>query len=125
MDQHGLEPHTFGRRMPVIRDFVIFQLKLLLDGMKDVLAIKLSIVAIVIDIITGHRRDPKFFYLVVRGSRRFENWLGLHRLKGLAERDSRIDAPSFESGIPDADALLSSAEDLVDRINSTRSRNRM
>ena len=91
-----------------IRDFVVFQLKLALDGVKDVLAINLSIVAIIIDLIAGRGRRPRLFYSVVRLSQRFEGWLGLHRLEGLDDPDEDPDAL-------DVDRLLDSADDLIDQ----------
>ncbi len=64
------------------RDFVVFQIKLAVDGVKDLLVFNLSIVAILIDLIVGGRRSPRWFYGVVRASRNFDAWLRLHATKG-------------------------------------------
>ena len=53
-------------------DFVVFQAKLALDGVKDLLLINLSVVAIVIDMISGGGRRPRRFYAVVRLGQRFD-----------------------------------------------------
>jgi len=61
-----------------IRDFLIFQTKLLLDGAKDVVVFQLSILAVLLDLISGRGRKPRLFYGVLRLSERFDLWLNLH-----------------------------------------------
>ena len=82
-----------------VRDFLVFQLKLALEGVRDLLAINLSVIAIVVDILSGRGRRPRRFYAVVRWSRRFDGWLRLHRMKGMpeAEEDGRGGADGPES----------------------------
>ena len=93
-----------------LRDFLVFQLKLALDGVKDFVAINLSVVAIVMDLIAGRGRRPRRFYAVVRMSRRFDRWLNLHGMKAVSEAESaEVDAP-FKT---DADALIGQFEELV------------
>lgn len=112
--------NSYGSQLPVpagrsvvIRDFIVFQVKLAADGLKDFVAINLSVIAIVIDLLTGRGSNPRFFYAVVRLSRRFEGWLALHRMRGLSDADDR-DAPSRLEG-PDADELIDQFEGLVQR----------
>lgn len=82
-----------------VRDFLVFQLKLALEGVRDLLAINLSVIAIVVDILSGRGRRPRRFYAVVRWSRRFDGWLRLHSMKGMpeAEEDGRGGADGPES----------------------------
>ncbi len=82
-----------------VRDFLVFQLKLALEGVRDLLAINLSVIAIVVDILSGRGRRPRRFYAVVRWSRRFDGWLRLHSMKGMpeAEEDGRDGADGPES----------------------------
>lgn len=113
-------PHSPRSRLPVragrgvtIRDFVVFQIKLAADGVKDVVAINLSIIAIIIDLLAGRGARPRFFYGVVRLSRRFESWLRLHRMKGLPDHDGgedRIGPPAAN-----ADDIIASFETVVQR----------
>lgn len=99
-----------------LRDFVVFQLKLVLDGLKNILLLNLSVIAIVFDVITGRAAHPRLFYGVVRLSRRFRGWLRLHRLRG-----ARIDdehgtiLEDLIDGAPDADRLADEFERLVRR----------
>ena len=112
--------HSLDSQLPVpvgrgvtVRDFIVFQVKLAADGLKDVVAINLSIVAIVIDLLTGHGRRPRFFYGVVRLSQRFEGWLDLHSMRGLSGTDDQGKL-GYLAG-PDADHLIDQFEGLVQR----------
>jgi hypothetical protein len=69
---------TVTSRGATLRDFVIFQVKLALDGFKDMVVFGLSIGAIVLDFISGQGDRPRLFYSVVRLSERFDHWLDLH-----------------------------------------------
>ena len=71
-------------RSVLIRDFFIFQLKLWLDGFKDLLMIQLSIVAVVLDLFFGGRRR-RLFYKVIRLGERIDLWLNLHGALSRAE----------------------------------------
>ncbi|MXX54410.1 MAG: hypothetical protein F4Z44_01295 [Gemmatimonadetes bacterium] len=115
-DSYGSQLPVPAGRGVVIRDFIVFQIKLAADGLKDVVAINLSIIAIVIDLLTGRGSRPRFFYGVVRLSARFEGWLDLHRLRGIPSSDDRDPLSRLEA--PDADALIDQFEGLVQRKTS-------
>ncbi len=67
-----------GDHRPIlIRDFLIFQLKLVLDGLKDVVLFQISILAVVLDLVLGRRRTG-LFYRVLRLSERFDLRLNLN-----------------------------------------------
>lgn len=103
---------TVATRTVTFRDFAIFQLKLLLDGLKDVVVFNLSIGAMVLDVISGKGRRPRLFYSVLRMSERFDLWLNLH---GVMERLDRGDDADGLFGASDAgsDTLLGQIEQLV------------
>ncbi len=62
----------------MVRDFIIFQLKLLLDGAKDLVLINASIIVLIIDLIAdGHR--GRRFYALMRMGEAFDRWLNLYR----------------------------------------------
>lgn len=97
-----------------LRDFVVFQLKLVLEAFKDVVAINLSVLAMATDLIVGRWQNPRLFHGVVRLSRRFDGWLGLHRLRGATlneENGSFLEELIAEA--PDADELADEFERLV------------
>ena len=95
-----------------LRDFLIFQLKLGLDGLKDFFAMWLSTGAIILDIIAGRGRRPRLFYSVVRGSERFDKWLNLHsvveRMEGMDDDDG-----FFGASTAGDDSLIGQIEQLV------------
>jgi hypothetical protein len=95
-----------------LRDFVIFQIKIWLDGFKDMTVIVLSTGALVLDLIAGKGRRPRLFYSVLRASERLDKWLNLH---GAVER---MEAGETEDGLFGAstageDTLLGQIEQLA------------
>ena len=65
----------------LIRDFLLFSVKLLLDGLKDIVLFKLGIVAFCIDLIIllATRSRGRLFYKVLELGERFDLWLNLYR----------------------------------------------
>jgi hypothetical protein len=105
-------PVIVASRQVTLRDFMIFQLKLALDGLKDVVVFQLSIVAMVVDFLSGRGKKPRWFYSVVRGSERFDRWLDLHGAM------QRMDAGETDDGFFGAseagsDSLLGELEQMV------------
>ncbi len=109
---------TVEDRGVTLRDFFIFQVKLYLDGGKDVVVSVVSAIAMLLDLISGRGRRPRLFYSVMRGSKKFDGWLNLHssldRIKG-----GRMDPPDDlllgESEVSDAgaDLLMAQFEELA------------
>ncbi len=116
------DTHTAGDLRPVVfRDFIIFQVKLVLDGMKDVVLFQLSIVAVVIDLIRGAWRRPTLFYKVLRLSERFDLWLNLN---GPAE-GAHLDADGlFGTSRAGSPTLLGRLEQMVRGGDTPRRRQR-
>ena len=108
----GPRPVIVASRQVTLRDFVIFQLKLALDGLKDVVVLQLSIVAIVVDFISGRGKRPRWFYSVVRASERFDRWLDLH---GAMQRmdTGESDDGFFGASEAGSDSLLGELEQMV------------
>ncbi len=84
-----------------VRDLVIFQIKLALDGLGDLVLAPVSAVAFVLDLITG-RKERRLFYSVLRAGERWDRWLSLYRPAREARETSegllgasRIDADTF------------------------------
>ncbi len=106
------QPLTVTTRSVTVRDFAIFQFKLLLDGSKDFFAFWLSIVAISLDFIAGRGRRPRLFYSVVRASERFDKWINLHSVvQRMDESDS--DDGLFGGMEEGEDSLIGQIEALV------------
>jgi hypothetical protein len=106
-------PMVEATRGVTIRDFGIFQLKLLLDGFKDLLLFQVAIVAIVLDIISGKGKRPRLFYSVLRYSERFDLWLNLNGALEELERGDLSDDGLFGASKAGSDTLLGQIEQLV------------
>jgi len=98
-----------GHRV-LLRDFLIFQLKLVLDGLKDVVLFQLSIGAVLFDLLFGRRGRPLLFYNVLRLSERFDLWLNLH---GPAEGAERTSDGLFGASEAGDSSLVGKLEEMV------------
>ena len=65
-------------RATIFRDLLIFQVKLALDGLKDVVLAPLSVVAAAVPLAFGPSKDrARMFYGLLRIGERFDLWLNL------------------------------------------------
>ncbi|MEW5930182.1 MAG: hypothetical protein AB1941_22215 [Gemmatimonadota bacterium] len=86
----------------LVRDLVLFQIKLVLDSLKDLALFQASIVAAVIDVVFMPVTRGRLFYGVLRFSERADLWLNLYGASEGAQGDadglfgrSRAGAPSY------------------------------
>jgi len=93
-----------AKRVPVLHDVIKFQVKLFIDGLRDLLISPVSIFAALIDLLVPGDDGGKRFYAVVRFGRRTEHWINLF---GAAER---MDTDAPEKGV---DVLLTELEALM------------
>lgn len=70
-----MQPPASPSRKVLIRDLFLFQLKLWLDGLKDVVLSPLSFGAAVFGVVF---RRPAPFYKVMRTGEQFDAWLNLY-----------------------------------------------
>jgi hypothetical protein len=96
-------------RSILIRDFMIFWLKLWLDGAKDLMMIWLSAGAVFFDLFFGGRRK-RLFYTVMKMGERIDLWLNLHG--ALAKGDDTGDG-LFGASKAGSDTLLGQLEQAV------------
>ena len=94
----------------IIRDLIIFQIKLLLDGVKDLVLSPLSIIAAGLDIISPTQRRGKRLYSVLTLGERFDRWLNLFNV---SERAAAHEQGLFGASRAGADTLLGKLEELV------------
>ena len=62
----------------LIRDFLVFQLKLLLDGLTGFIVSQLAIGAVVLDLLFGGAHKGRLFYRVLGAAERIDLWLNLY-----------------------------------------------
>ena len=103
---------VMATRGVTVRDYVIFQVKLWLDGMKDLAVIVLSTGALVLDLIAGKGRRPRLFYTVLRASERFDRWINLHAAMERLEAGESDDG-LFGASTAGEDTLLGQIEQLA------------
>ena len=68
----------------LVRDFLIFQLKTWMDGFKDAVMIPLSIIALVLDLLSGGARRGRIFYALLGVAEGFDRWLNLYSVSRAA-----------------------------------------
>lgn len=71
----------------IVRDLLLFQMKLWLDGLKDVVLSPLSIGAALLDMLRGSKRRS-LFYRVLQLGEQFDRWLNLYHASQRAPRRS-------------------------------------
>ncbi|MGH8222909.1 MAG: hypothetical protein ACREQZ_08035, partial [Woeseiaceae bacterium] len=88
------EPPRNTNRWTLIRDVAVFQVKLLFDGLRDVLFVPVSLVAGLIALIGRGPSSGTEFYDLLRLGRRSERWINLFgaasRVHGPPGDDERL-----------------------------------
>lgn len=94
----------------LLRDLMIFQVKLVLDGLKDVVLMPLTIGAAAVDIVFPGKVPGHRFYAVMSLGERFDRWLNLF------SASDRADASKdglFREGRRGAGGMIGEIETLV------------
>ena len=95
----------------LVRDMLIFQVKLFLDGVKDIVLSPLAILAVVWDLIPSRKGyRGRTFYQVLRMGERFDLWLNLYT----PAKEARTRGEGLlEAGAHSADSLVGKIEQLA------------
>ena len=107
-----------------LRDFFIFQLKLVLDGMKDFVTFWVSIGAVLVDFLAGRGRRPRLFYSVLRASERFDLWLNINGPLEKLETGAVGEDGLFGASAAGSDTLLGELEQMIRGGDEPRRRRR-
>jgi hypothetical protein len=94
----------------IIRDLVIFQIKLLLDGLKDIVVSPIAIGAAALDVLAPTARRGERFYTVMQAGERFDHWLNLF---GASAKAKEHEEGLFGASRAGADTLLGKLEQYV------------
>ncbi len=78
-------------RWILIRDLVQFQLKLILDGVRDLLLLPVSLVAGLGGLILNPSEPDRYFRAVMGAGRRTERWINLFGQQADHDEDASID----------------------------------
>jgi len=95
----------------LIRDFMIYGLKLVLDGFKDLFLLWASVFAVVLDLFRGGKKK-RFFYTVMKLGERVDLWLNLHGTMSKEDADEGADG-LFGASKAGSDNLLGQIEQAV------------
>ncbi|MGI9324787.1 MAG: hypothetical protein ACR2PZ_06175 [Pseudomonadales bacterium] len=85
-DDNSTERHT--TRAQLLWTLLVFQLKLLTDGLRDVLLSPLALIAVLVGVLTGGTQPDRQFRRLLLWGRRTERWInlfGLRSEKGTAD----------------------------------------
>ncbi len=94
----------------LVRDALIFMIKLWLDGLKDIALTVFAVGALLLDLVFRRGTDRFVFYKVVRAGERFDLWLNLY---GAAEAGSKSEEGLFAGSRAGEDSFLGRLEELT------------
>lgn len=116
-----MEPYTFEEGTPrsvLIRDFLIFQLKNTIDGLKDAIVFPLAIVVVVLDLAFGSpSRRGRTFYSLMAACESFDRWLNLH---GAAKKAGGSREGLFAGSEPGDGTMVGDIEEYMRRGETAR-----
>lgn len=95
-----------SQRWALVRDLTVFQIKLLVDGFKDLVLGPLSLVAGIIDLVRGTPRVDGLFRGTLRAGARFDRWVGLFDMVEVLDGKRALAAAPGDAPAPSVDASL-------------------
>jgi hypothetical protein len=111
MEPNPEAPHDYPDRWTLIRDLFVFQAKLLVDGLRDLLLVPASLVAGIWSLVSGEndRPGPQFYRLVSLG-KQSELWIDLFKAYENAPEEVRRE---HEFAVKNMDELVDKFESFV------------
>lgn len=97
-------------RWVILRDLMIFQIKLVLDGAKDIVLSPLSLMAAALDVLFPGDQPGRRFYAVMRVGERFDRWLSLF---GAADKANAYEDGLFGASRAGTPSLLGKLEEIL------------
>lgn len=109
--QHRIQEGT--PRGVLVRDFLIFQLKTSLDGLKDAIVLPVATIVVVLDLVFGRaERRGRTFYSLMGLCESFDRWLNLH---GAAHRAAGNREGLFAGSEPGDGTMVGDIEEMMRR----------
>jgi len=109
-ETNSIEDGQMPDRWTLIRDILVLQLKLVVDGLRDFILVPVSLIVGIASLLKGGDSSGSQFYELLRTGRRSERWINLF---GAAER---VYGPSIEEDrfpTEDIDVMVSRVESFV------------
>ncbi|MEE8117939.1 MAG: hypothetical protein V3T39_00120 [Gammaproteobacteria bacterium] len=102
------EQYDTTDRWTLLRDVMVFQGKLLIDAMRDVMLSPVSLIAALLDVLETGDRAGQNFYQVILFGRKTERWISLFSAAG------HLDEEQYRDGDPQGvDVLVERLEGVV------------
>jgi hypothetical protein len=109
-EQDPTKSDDVNDRWTLIRDIAVFQVKLLVDGLRDLILLPVSLVTGLVSLLKGGSTPGSEFYELLRVGRRSERWINLF---GAAERIYGIEEDDGYFAAEDIDKLVARVETFV------------
>jgi hypothetical protein len=109
-DPETIEEQGTPDRWTLIRDVVVFQVKLVFDGMRDVLLLPISLIAGVVSLVKGGASPSSEFYDLLKLGYRSERWINLF---GAASHYHGAPGEEDKFAVEDIDVVVSRVESYV------------
>lgn len=111
MEAKPPEEERYPDRWTLIRDVAVLQVKLLVDGFRDLILVPASLIAGIASIVTGtsERAGPQFYQLIGLG-KQSEHWINLFQSYENAPAEIKQE---YSFGVADMDELVNRFESFV------------
>ncbi|PKG97143.1 hypothetical protein [Paraglaciecola sp. MB-3u-78] len=87
-------------RKPLIRQAIIFQLKLGLDALRDILMSPVSIILVITDIVMANNHQQSYFIRLMRLGKKSDHWINLFGVE-LANTEDQDNEVASDSNVDD------------------------
>ena len=104
------EKNNVPDRWTLIRDVAVFQVKLVFDGLRDVVLLPISLIAGFISLVKGGGSTSSEFYDLLKVGRRSERWINLF---GAASHYHGPPSEEDKFAVEDIDVMVSRVESFV------------
>ncbi|HEX7374937.1 MAG TPA: hypothetical protein VF277_08175, partial [Steroidobacteraceae bacterium] len=106
-----------GTRWRLIRDVIVFQIKLGMEAVLDITLIPVSLAAAGLDFVFGHWRQPRYFHAVLRFGERCEGWIDLW---GAGMHSADDPAPGVDLVMRSIEAIVRNPRTGTDAVRALR-----
>jgi hypothetical protein len=97
-------------RWTLIRDIAVLQVKLVVDGFRDLLLVPVSIIAGAVSLVKGGKRPAPHFYDLMRIGKQSENWINLFgavdHAQGASPYDDQFTGQDIDSVVRKVEAFV-------------------
>ncbi len=105
-----IEENNVPDRWTLVRDVAVFQVKLVFDGLRDVVLLPISLVAGIVSLVKGGGSPSSEFYDLLKVGRRSERWINLF---GAASHYHGPPSEEEKFAVEDIDVMVSRVESFV------------